>query len=145
MGQLISQKVDEKEFTQEYLGQLISSSKQNVGNIFTRPSVDSDLLKRISEALEFNFFSVYFEDGYLRSAREKELEPLTSRITALEKLVAELETKLAEKEVTLADYKKSIDSNASAIMMLEEVHQYRTGKVQQQEEAGDKPTSEKEK
>ncbi|MET0391911.1 MAG: hypothetical protein ABW019_02170 [Chitinophagaceae bacterium] len=131
MGQLISQKVDEKDITQEYLGQLISSSKQNVGNIFTRPSVDSDLLKRISEALEFDFFSVYYQDGFLQATREKEVEPLTSRITMLEARVAELETKLAEKEETLADYKKMIDSNATAIMMLEEVHQYRTGKAPQ--------------
>jgi transcriptional regulator with XRE-family HTH domain len=125
MGELIAQKLEETGMTQERLGQLINSSKQNVGNILTRPSIDSDLLKRIAEAMECDFFSVYYQDGFLQAAWEKELAPFTSEIARLKAEVNELETKLAEKKETLADYKKSIDSNASAIMMLEEVHQYK--------------------
>jgi transcriptional regulator with XRE-family HTH domain len=125
MGQLIAQKLEEIGMTQERLGQLINSSKQNVGNILTRPSIDSNLLKRIIEAMKVDFFSVYYQDGFLKEAREKEIEPFTSEITRLKAKVNELETKLAEKEDTITHYKKSIDSNVSAITMLEEVHQYK--------------------
>ena len=38
---------------------MIKTSKQNVYSIFERDSIDTDLLQKISKALEFDFFSYY--------------------------------------------------------------------------------------
>ena len=41
------------------LGKLIFTSKQNIIGIYKRNNIDVELLKKISEALQYNFFELY--------------------------------------------------------------------------------------
>ena len=49
------------------LGSLINTSKQNIYGIYKRRTIDTGLLKKISQALEWDFFALYTdsvgEDG----------------------------------------------------------------------------------
>ena len=45
------------------LGNLINTSKQNVYGIYKRRTIDTGLLKKISEALDRDFFELYTDEG----------------------------------------------------------------------------------
>ena len=121
IGELIRSRAEEKKLSQEELGKKISRTKQNVGDIFKRQSIDTELLLAISSALEFDFFDVYYAEEPLKSMREKELEPYRKEIEELKK-------ELAFKAQRIQDLEKIIDSNELAIEVLkEEQKKYRKG------------------
>ena len=41
------------------LGKLINTSKQNIYGIFKRRTIDTGLLKKLSQALDYDFFTLY--------------------------------------------------------------------------------------
>lgn len=59
IGKEIRKKAKELKISVTELSERIHSSRQNVYDIFDRSSIDTDLLYRISEALNFDFFSYY--------------------------------------------------------------------------------------
>ena len=60
IGSLIERKIKEIGMTNSEFARRIKTSKQNVQDIFTRQSVDTKLLSRISDVLNYDFFE-YFE------------------------------------------------------------------------------------
>jgi predicted RNase H-like nuclease (RuvC/YqgF family) len=123
LGQLIKQKINEKNMTKSYFGKLINRSKQNVADILKRTSIDSGLLQRISEVLEFDFFSVYYqEEGFLKNNREKEMNELRSEIARLNKELLEEKKTVARLERDNETNRIAIESNQKTVLMLEEAH-----------------------
>lgn len=59
LGQTIKQIVKSKGFTTSEFSKMIGTSRSNVHNIFEREVLDTDLLAKISKALDFNFFSLF--------------------------------------------------------------------------------------
>lgn len=59
IGQAIKARARDLKIGPTELGELLNTSKQNVYGIFKRESVDTELLRRCSEVLNFNFFSLY--------------------------------------------------------------------------------------
>lgn len=59
IGQLIKQQVEEQGRTVVWLAKQLSYSRTNVYKIYEKSSVDTDLLMRISNVLDYDFFSVY--------------------------------------------------------------------------------------
>ncbi|GHT39089.1 hypothetical protein FACS189437_01510 [Bacteroidia bacterium] len=59
IGLLIKQKVKERGITNSDLARSIHRTRQTVNNIYDRPSIDTDLLGRISDALDHDFFDYY--------------------------------------------------------------------------------------
>lgn len=60
IGQLIEKRFRESPLTIGEFARQINKSRQNIYNIFKRPSIDTGLLLRISGVLKFNFFEYYF-------------------------------------------------------------------------------------
>lgn len=113
LGKLIQDKAREKKYSQQDLGELINRSKQNVGDIYKRQSIDSELLLKLSEVLEYDFFSVYYEDKNLKSVRHEEIEQLKVENGALRSL-------LEQKEEMIVNLRIAVDANQKAISLLEE-------------------------
>jgi hypothetical protein len=63
IGEKIKAKAAELRLGPTEFSKLIHTSKQNVHQIYKRKSIDTELLKKISEALEFDFFSYYTENS----------------------------------------------------------------------------------
>jgi transcriptional regulator with XRE-family HTH domain len=113
LGQLIREKARSKKYSQQYLGQLINRSKQNVGDIYKRQSIDSELLLKLSEVLEFDFFSVYYGEEIPGNMRNKEIDQLREKIEALQ-------SSLSQKDELISNLRIALEANQKTIMLLEE-------------------------
>ena len=59
IGHVIHAKVKDKGITVTEFAQKINCNRTNIYNIFTRQSIDTDLLLRISQVLDYDFFKLY--------------------------------------------------------------------------------------
>lgn len=59
IGQLIKTELERQERTPTWLARKINCQRPNVYYIFGQPSINTDLLERISIALKFDFFKLY--------------------------------------------------------------------------------------
>jgi transcriptional regulator with XRE-family HTH domain len=59
IGQLIEDRLTAAGISKAELGKRINRARQNVSHILTRPTIDTDLLLKISRALEYDFFQYY--------------------------------------------------------------------------------------
>ena len=58
IGSLIRQKVDEKGITVVRFAEQLACTRANVYKIFSKKSIDTDTLMRVSVILDFDFFAV---------------------------------------------------------------------------------------
>lgn len=65
IGELIKQQLEEQGRTVVWFANKLSYSRINVYKIFKKPSIDTDLLLRISNILGYDFFTVYSD--YLKN------------------------------------------------------------------------------
>ncbi len=59
IGQLIRQELDRQERTPTWLARKINCERPNVYYIFSQQSINTELLLRISQALNHDFFQYY--------------------------------------------------------------------------------------
>ncbi|HYF29888.1 MAG TPA: hypothetical protein VD993_02105 [Chitinophagaceae bacterium] len=113
IGQIIKEKVTEKRLSQEALGKMINTTKQNVGNIYKRRSIDTQLLLKLCVVLEYNFFEVYYSEEPLKSMRQKEIEAFNQEIRALQNTIR-------QRDERIRDLEEIMNSNKKVISLLEE-------------------------
>ena len=98
IGEEIKKVVDVKMGNYSHFAKTIGKSRQNVNSqIFKKKSIDTDLLAQISEVLEFNFFSLYYEKG--KNVVEKNDKP---------KIHATIEIELTEDDIIKLGLKQKI-------------------------------------
>jgi transcriptional regulator with XRE-family HTH domain len=113
IGQLIKEKVTEKRLSQEALGKMINTTKQNVGNIYKRRSIDTQLLLKLCVVLEHNFFEAFYSEEPLKTMRQKEIEAFTNEIKTLQNIIR-------QKDERIKDLEEIMNSNKKVISLLEE-------------------------
>lgn len=62
IGNLIREKLNEEQKTVVWLAHQLSYSRTNVYKIFSKSSIDTHVLMRISQILHFNFFQLYSDE-----------------------------------------------------------------------------------
>ena len=62
IGQLIRDELKQQGRTVTWLAKTINCDRTNIYNIFARESIDTNLLTRISKALNRNFFEILTEE-----------------------------------------------------------------------------------
>ncbi len=70
IGQLIHEQLRKDQRSVGWLAREIHYSRNHLYKVFRKPSLDTDLLLRISKAMQFNFFQYYTAD-FLGSIRER--------------------------------------------------------------------------
>lgn len=65
IGRLIRAKLEEKGQTVTWLARQVPCSRTNIYKIFDRPSIDTDMLARLSVIMGFDFFAA-LSDGLNR-------------------------------------------------------------------------------
>jgi transcriptional regulator with XRE-family HTH domain len=113
IGQLIKEKVTEKRLSQEALGKMINTTKQNVGNIYKRRSIDTQLLLKLCTVLEFDFFDAFYTEEPLKSMRKKELDAFHTEVSNLQNI-------LKQRDERIRDLEEIMNSNKKVISLLEE-------------------------
>ncbi len=128
IGEKIKARAKELRIGPTELADMINTSKQNVYGIYKRKAVDSELLKKISLALKFDFFSAYYDKQWQKSFQEgqafyqtktnsilkeelaqlkKDHEELQEKYDMLKKLFDFTEDKLKKKEAMIASASKT--------------------------------------
>ena len=119
IGERVKARAKELRIGPTELASMINTSKQNVYGIYKRKTLDSELLKKISLVLKFDFFSAYYDKQWQKSFQEgqapyqtkaasiakeeltklkKEHQELQERYDMLKKLYELTEEKLKKKE-----------------------------------------------
>ena len=68
IGEEIKRRFELKKLSKTEFGRLIGIPQQHVNKIFAKKSIDTDRLLKISDALDFNFFSLYITETANMSA-----------------------------------------------------------------------------
>ncbi|HWY37644.1 MAG TPA: helix-turn-helix transcriptional regulator [Bacteroidia bacterium] len=81
IGERIRQRAAELRMGPTELGRMINTSKQNVYGIYKRKSIDTEILRKLSKALNCDFFQYYYhpdphssiahESGYVYGRKNK--------------------------------------------------------------------------
>ena len=61
IGELIQERVKSQKLDVTEFAKLINKERSNVYNIFNRSSIDTDLLKKIGQVLDYDFFQEFLE------------------------------------------------------------------------------------
>lgn len=88
IGKEIKELVKKRGYTAEYMAKELNVSKPNVYDIYKRSSIDTGLLERLCQVLNYNFFSRYAI--MYSTEKEKDLDKhYKERIKELEHLLKE--------------------------------------------------------
>ena len=100
IGEKIKARARELRMGPTELGKLINTSKQNIYGIFKRKTVDTWLLQKLSDALDFNFFTYYYPAEKMLS--EDTVQYRKSGKKSSEETIAELTRELETTKKELA-------------------------------------------
>lgn len=120
IGLSIEQRLNDIGMSKSEFGRKIGIPQQNVNRILEKPSIDTDKLIAISEALNFNFFDCFHtiderstataDNGSVAVAGNGTAHHITTNASAdvavLQERVKSLEALLAEKERLIKVYEK---------------------------------------
>lgn len=70
IGQLIQEQLKKDQRSVGWLSRQISCTRNNLYKVFKKPSLDAELLLRISKAMKFNFFQ-YYTTVFKQSMKER--------------------------------------------------------------------------
>lgn len=102
IGEKIREKARELRIGPTELSRSINTSIQNIYGIFKRKSIDTELLERISEAMNFDFFSYYSATPEVPLNGNNFNEKKAKRSTG--EIIKELQNWMKELEKALQDY-----------------------------------------
>lgn len=103
IGSIIRSKLEESPLSIAEFAERISRTRPTVYDIFNRKSIDTDLLVRISEVLDYDFL----REVYLQEAQGKEEPPTASSSRYI-----------VGKEVSEQDLKEYMDGEPSIILKI---------------------------
>lgn len=83
IGRLIQQKMKELHISNTTLAKKLYCTRQNISSIIKRKTLSTDMLREVSEAMDYNFFRHYTLEK--QADLEKKTEELQATITELEK------------------------------------------------------------
>jgi hypothetical protein len=70
IGKLIKEKFEESRMSKSAFAVAVNMHRNNVYDLFTRQSVDTALLERVGEVLNYNFFSLFVEKTNMVTVEE---------------------------------------------------------------------------
>lgn len=105
IGQLIEQKLNDSNLSRKEFAERISKSRTNLYSIFAKTHISTAELTLISKALEYNFFTHYYEELKQFPPSNQEMVPTTELKMSQEK-VASLQEQVNRLEIENAYLKK---------------------------------------
>lgn len=91
IGSLIEKKAREMGISVTQLAQKLETGRSNVYHIFTRDSIDTEMLSKVSEALEYDFFQLFLQKDTLERLKMTHNVKMTKVIVELELTDEEME------------------------------------------------------
>jgi len=97
-GKIVRQRIEQLGINQTKLAEKLNMSRQNMSHVLTRESIHNDLLKRLGEALETDFFKIIYKEEEPSSSMVEESKIDYERYI-LKGRLEQLEIMLEKKEV----------------------------------------------
>lgn len=110
IGEKIKEVFESRDIKLTDFADQIGTVRQNLYRIFERESIDTDLLLKISNALNYDFFQFYKVDGQSKSDLSDNTSTTANEISALkeELSAAEKEIEYLKKIVALREEEKNL-------------------------------------
>jgi len=110
IGKIIKLKLKEKGISVSEFARRINTNRNNVYDIFHRDSIDTKLLQKISEVLEYDFFQAISENKQSKEFVAKEPSIIyTKDLQSNQQQIIELQKELAYLKEIIADKNRIID------------------------------------
>ncbi len=93
IGQEIQKVLKSRDVSVTEFAKRINKSRANIYSIFSRQSLETDLLKSISDVLDFDFFKLYSSSYLQLEEQNAELEKQNKILNSLVELLMEKENK----------------------------------------------------
>lgn len=113
IGTKIKEVTERRGISKSELGRRLNMSPTNIHKIFKRETIDTGLLQKISDVLEFDFFSFYGSKKSYENNTDHSIPALDNE----------------------AEYKKSLQQCHEKVMMLERINSLLEEKVQMLEKS----------
>ncbi|MGJ1410563.1 hypothetical protein ACR78Z_12885 [Sphingobacterium thalpophilum] len=84
LGKKVEEIAKSKGYSQTALGKKVNMSKPGIASMYKRSGIDSDLLIKLTEVLDYDFFKHVYENESMIKYKEEELAPLKSKIEQLD-------------------------------------------------------------
>lgn len=124
IGQYIKQLVEEEKLTLTDFASKINTTIQNVRDIFTRSTIDSELLLKISKALNKNIFAYFDDEEPITSIKAKEKGIHEKEIQSFKDNLYLLECNLADKEIRIQELLARVSDQQDIIRLLKEKEEF---------------------
>lgn len=124
IGQYIKQLVAEEKLTLTDFAKMINTTIQNVRDIFTRSTIDSELLLKISKALNKNVFSYFDDEEPIVEMKAKEKKALAKKFDSFEENIHLLKSELSNAETHIQELMARISDQEDVIRLLKEKEQF---------------------
>lgn len=120
IGRIIEARINELRISKAEFARRIGTSKQNVNRILEKESMDTAVLTKYSEVLNYNFFNLYADEQQKIVKTEGDYSPasdsgdvsvivgdavLAERVKSLEALVAEKDERITELKERIEELK----------------------------------------
>jgi transcriptional regulator with XRE-family HTH domain len=109
IGQIIKKVANSHGLNQTQVGQKIGRTKQGVASIYKRDTIDTDLLVNISDKLNHDFLSYYYEEEPMSAFKKIEIDKWESKITALEAIIVIKDENLRDRKELVETQRKLIE------------------------------------
>ena len=98
IGNIVKSKTKNRGISVSELARRISTSRENIYSIFKRESIDTALLKKIGEALDYNFFKHYSSNLSIPIVDDQQANYLPADEAKLEEQNSKLRQKVTRLE-----------------------------------------------
>ncbi len=121
IGQLVKRIAQGQGLSQSELGEKIKKSKQGVGSIYRRDTIDTKLLIEICTVLNYDFMAFYYTRPPLLAFKQREINEWESKISTLVK-------EIKDKDILLGKNDEILDLQRKYIAELEaKIKRYENG------------------
>jgi transcriptional regulator with XRE-family HTH domain len=98
IGNIVKNKTKSRGISVSELARRISTSRENIYSIFKRESIDTTLLHKIGEALDYDFFQHYSSEENIPIVDDQQAKYLTTGEATLREQNAKLQQKVNKLE-----------------------------------------------
>lgn len=119
IGQIIQQKVKSKRVQRKELYEKLNTSRQNLYAIFKRETIDTGILLKLCQIVNYNFFAEYFKAEPLKSMLVEEQKQANEILEKASQENRALKYELTQRDKHIKSLEETVLAQKKLIQLLE--------------------------
>jgi hypothetical protein len=118
IGDIIREQVSKSPLKNKEITDKLNRSENTIYNLYSKTSIDTDTLMALSEILEYDFFSFFYENPVLDKFKDKDVEvlikdrdELKEEVKRKSEHITDLQTSINTKNEIIQDLKDQLKSS----------------------------------